>query len=34
MCGKAVHEEKRVVRIRSTLHLETCWVSDAVLARR
>jgi len=33
MCGKAVHEEKRVVRIRSTLHLETCWVSDAVLAR-
>ncbi|NDG65990.1 MAG: DUF2088 domain-containing protein [Actinobacteria bacterium] len=34
MCGKAIHEEKRVVRIRSTLHLETCWVSDAVLARR
>ena len=34
MCGKAVHEEKRVVRIRSTLHLETCWVSNSVLARR
>jgi hypothetical protein len=34
MCGKAIHEEKRVVRIRSTLHLETCWVSEAVLARR
>lgn len=34
MCGKATHEEKRVVRIRSTLHLETCWVSNAVLAQR
>lgn len=34
MCGKAIHEEKRVVRIRSTLHLETCWVSNAVLAQR
>lgn len=32
MCGKAPHEPKRVVRIRSTLHLTTCWVSDAVLA--
>lgn len=32
MCGKAPGERKRVVRIRSTLHLTTCWVSDAVLA--
>lgn len=32
MCGKAPHEPKRVVRIRSTLHLTTCWVSDPVLA--
>lgn len=32
MCGKAPHEPKRVVRIRSTLHVTTCWVSDAVLA--
>ncbi|MFM8528978.1 MAG: DUF2088 domain-containing protein, partial [Ilumatobacteraceae bacterium] len=32
MCGRAVHEPKRVVRIRSTLHLTTCWVSDALLA--
>jgi len=31
MCGKAVHEPKRVVRIRSTLHLTTCWVSDSLL---
>jgi hypothetical protein len=31
MCGKAVDEPKRVVRIRSTLHLTRCWVSDAVL---
>ena len=31
MCGKAVEEPKRVVRIRSTLHLTRCWVSDAVL---
>jgi len=31
MCGRAVHEPKRVVRIRSTLHLTTCWVSDALL---
>ena len=32
MCGRAVHETKRVVRIRSTLHLTKAWVSDAVLA--
>ena len=32
MCGKAVDEPKRVVRIRSTLHLDRAWVSDAVLA--
>jgi len=31
MCGKAVDEPKRVVRIRSTLHLERCWVSEALL---
>jgi len=31
MCGKAVDEPKRVVRIRSTLHLTRCWVSDALL---
>jgi hypothetical protein len=31
MCGKAVDEPKRVVRIRSTLHLTSCWVSDALL---
>jgi hypothetical protein len=32
MCGRAVVDPKRVVRIRSTLHLTTAWVSDAVLA--
>jgi hypothetical protein len=32
MCGKAPTEPKRVVRIRSTLHLTRAWVSDAVLA--
>ncbi|MFZ9541062.1 MAG: DUF2088 domain-containing protein [Ilumatobacteraceae bacterium] len=31
MCGKAVDEPKRVVRIRSTLHLTSCWVSDALM---
>ena len=31
MCGRGVDEPKRVVRIRSTLHLTTCWVSDALL---
>lgn len=31
MCGKAVDEPKRVVRIESTLHLTRCWVSDAML---
>jgi len=31
MCGRAVTEPKRVVRIRSTLHLTKCWVSDALL---
>ncbi len=31
MCGRAFDEPKRVVRIRSTLHLTTCWVSDALL---
>ena len=32
MCGKGPDEPKRVVRIRSTLHLDRAWVSDAVLA--
>jgi hypothetical protein len=32
MCGRGVSEPKRVVRIRSTLHLTSAWVSDAVLA--
>ena len=32
MCGKAVDEPKRVVRIRSTLHLTRCWVSEPLLA--
>ncbi len=31
MCGRPVHEPKRVVRIRSTLHLTHMWVSDALL---
>jgi hypothetical protein len=31
MCGKAVDEPKRVVRIRSTLHLTRCWVSAPLL---
>ena len=31
MCGRAVHEAKKVVRVRSTLHLTECWVSDSVL---
>jgi hypothetical protein len=32
MCGRGLHEPKRVVRLESTLHLQRCWVSDAVLA--
>lgn len=31
MCGRGVDEPKRVVRIRSTLHLTSCWVSDELL---
>ena len=31
MCGRAVTEPKKVVRIRSTLHLTRCWVSNALL---
>lgn len=31
MCGRGVHEEKRVVRIESTLHLTRCWVSESLL---
>ena len=30
MCGRGPDEPKRVVRIRSTLHLTHCWVSDAL----
>jgi hypothetical protein len=32
MCGRAIDEPKRVVRIESTLHLTRAWVSAAVLA--
>ena len=31
MCGRGVTEPKRVVRIRSTSHLTSCWVSDELL---
>ena len=31
MCGRAIDQPKRVVRIESTLHLTRCWVSDALL---
>jgi hypothetical protein len=31
MCGRGIDQPKRVVRIRSTLHLTSCWVSDALL---
>jgi hypothetical protein len=31
MCGTGFDRPKRVVRIRSTLHVSRCWVSDAVL---
>jgi len=31
MCGVAVNEPKKVVRIESTLHLTRCWVSEALL---
>ena len=30
-CGRSADEPKRVVRIRSTLHLTRCWVSEALL---
>lgn len=33
MCGRGLDEPKRVVRIRSTLHLTRCWVSDALLGQ-
>jgi hypothetical protein len=32
MCGRAIHEPKRVVRIRSTLHITHCQVSEPLLA--
>lgn len=31
MCGRGPDEPKRIVRIRSTLHLTECWVSPALL---
>lgn len=31
MCGKAADEPKRIVRIRSTLHLERAWVSEGLV---
>jgi hypothetical protein len=31
MCGRAIDQPKRVVRIESTLHLTRCWVSDPLL---
>jgi hypothetical protein len=31
MCGRGPGEPKRVVRIRSTLHLTECWVSDVLM---
>lgn len=31
MCGRGLHEPKRVVRIESTLHLTRCWVSENLL---
>ncbi len=30
MCGRDRSQPKRVVRIRSTLHLTECWVSEAL----
>lgn len=33
MCGRGLHEPKRMVRIESTLHLTRCWVSDALLGQ-
>lgn len=33
MCGRAVDQPKRVVRIESTLHLTRCWVSDSLLGQ-
>ena len=32
MCGRGLDEPKRVVRIRSTLHMTRCWVSETLLA--
>jgi hypothetical protein len=31
MCGRGLHQPKRVVRVESTLHLTRCWVSDTLL---
>ena len=31
MCGRGIDEAKRVVRIKSTLHLTQCWVSKTLL---
>jgi len=32
MCGRAIDQPKRVVRIESTLHLQRCWVSEPLMA--
>jgi hypothetical protein len=32
MCGRAIDEPKRVMRIRSTMHLTHCQVSEPLLA--
>lgn len=31
MCGRGPQEDKRVVRIESTLHLTRCWVSESLI---
>jgi hypothetical protein len=31
MCGRGLDEPKRIVRITNTLHLTSCWVSEALL---
>ncbi len=31
-CGRPLDQPRRIVRIESTLHLDRCWVSDALLA--
>jgi hypothetical protein len=31
-CGRPLDQPRRIVRIESTLHLDRCWVSDALLS--